>query len=201
MVKISTDSTCDLPQSVFEQLNIDVLPLTINCGDKSYKDGIDVKPDDVYRYVEEENVVCMTSAINSYEYQELFERQLKEYDTIVHLCISSDMSACYQNACVAAEEFNGKVFVVDARNLSSGIGLLVIKAAEMAKEGRCADEILSRINELLGKVEASFVVNTMDYLKRGGRCSALQAFGAAVLKIRPCIGVVDGKMIVATTYR
>lgn len=200
MVNISTDSTCDLPQSIFEAYNIGLLPLTINCGDKSYKDGVDMSPDDVYKYVERDNLMCTTAAINTFEYEEHFKNALQGYDAVVHFCISADMSACYQNALLASEQFEN-VYVIDARNLSSGIGLLVFEAAEMAKAGKSASEILARIQEITNKVDASFVVETMDYLKRGGRCTALQAFGAAVLKIKPCIAVIDGKMTVATTYR
>lgn len=200
-LKICADSTCDLSPEILEEFSIRTIPLNIICGDDSYKDGVDIVPENVYRLVAEENKLCSTAAINTFEYQEFFRSILEEAEQLIYISISSELSTCFQNATKASEEFNGRVFVVDSRNLSSGIGHIVYEAALMARDGIDAVDIVKKLNDLIGKVEVGFVVDTMDYLKRGGRCSALTAFGASVLNIKPCIEVIDGKMTVATTYR
>ncbi|MBQ9950313.1 MAG: DegV family protein [Clostridia bacterium] len=200
-IKISADSTCDLSCEILDKFNISIVPLTVVSDGNSYRDGVDITPEEVFRLTEENGKLFSTSAANIYDYTELFTEQLKNYDEVIHICISAEFSTCYRNACTAAEEFGGRVRVVDSRNLSTGMGHVVYEAALMAQSGKSSEEIEAALNKLTDKVEASFVVNSLEYLKRGGRCSALKAFGAAVLQLKPSINVVDGKMTVGDTYR
>ena len=158
----------------------------------SYKDGVDVMPENIFRAVEEGKTV-KTTAVNQFEYEELFKKLLEENDEVVHFCISRDMSSCYSDACEAAEKL-GNVYVVDSRNLSTGIGLLVLEAAEMAAMGKSgAGDFLSG-QARTDKVVATFTVQDIGYLYRGGRCSGLEAVGAKLMHIRPSIEVHEGKM-------
>ena len=198
---VSSDSTCDLSQELVERYGIKIVPLLVVSGSDSYKDGIDITPADVFRLTEETGKLCSTSAVNVYDYSRYFSDFLKDADELIHICISSDFSTCYNNACMAAEEFGGRVVVIDSRNLSTGQGHVVIEAALAVQRGEKLHDIEKMLNELTGRVEASFVVDKLDYLKQGGRCSAVKAFGAAVLQLKPSINVIDGKMTVGQTYR
>lgn len=200
-IKISADSTCDLSAEILDKFDISIVPLTVVSDGNSYRDGVDITPAEVFRLTEENGKIFSTSAANIYDYTEFFTEQLKNCDELIHICISAEFSVCYRNACTAAEEFGGRVRVVDSRNLSTGMGHVVYEAALMVQSGKSSDETEAALNKLTDKVEASFVVNQLDYLKRGGRCSALKAFGAAVLQLKPSINVVDGKMTVGDTYR
>ena len=142
-----------------------------------------------------------TAAVSIADYLDFFGEELKDHDQIVHFTISSDMSACFQNACDAAQEFPGRVFVVDSRNLSTGIGHLVIDGALLAREGKSGEEIKAILDERREKLNVSFVIDTLDYLRKGGRCSTVAALGANLLKLKPCIEVHEGKMSVAKKYR
>ena len=199
-IKITADSTCDLSEELIRKNNITVTPLTVSCAGESYKDGVDITPDELYRKIGETGQLGTTAAVNVQDYLDVFGELLKEYDAIVHFTISAQMSACYQNACIAAREL-GRVYVVDSRNLSTGIGHLVLDACEMAAQGVPAQEIKSRLDEKREKLDVSFVVDTLEYLRRGGRCTALAALGANLLKLHPCIYVKDGAMGVGKKYR
>ncbi len=200
-IKISADSTCDLSKEILDRFNITIIPLTVVSGDKSFKDGIDITTDEIFRITEESGKLCSTAAVNVYDYTELFKNFLKDCDALIHVCISSDFSTCYQNACVAAKEFDGRVRVIDSRNLSTGMGHVVYEAALLAQGNDDLDTIEKKLIDLTSRVEASFVIDKLDYLKRGGRCSAVKAFGASVLMLKPSINVIDGKMTVGDTYR
>ena len=199
-VKISADSTCDLSPELIEQYGIGITPLYVIMDGKSYRDGLDIDPQRIYAHVAGGGELCSTAAVSAADYYEYFSKQLEEYDAVVHFHISSDMSACYQNACIAASEL-GSVYPVDSRNLSTGIGQLVLDAAIMAREGVDAAEIKRRLDEKKQKLDVSFVVDTLDYLRKGGRCSTLTAMGANLLSLKPCIEVKDGKMGVGKKYR
>ncbi len=199
-IKILSDSTCDLSPELLEKYEIDLTPLTVTLGEKSGKDGIDVTPGDIYAYVEKTGVLPVTSAINTFEYREYFQKWTGQGYSVVHFCLGSGFSSTCGNACAAAKELE-RVYVVDSRNLSTGQGLLVMKAAELRDEGKSAEEIRRVCTELTEKVEASFVLDSLDYLYKGGRCSALAAFGGNLLKIKPCIEVQDGKMLPGRKYR
>ena len=201
-IKISADSTCDLSPELVEAYGVDITPLYIVMGEETLRDGLDVKPEDLYRRFRETGKLCQTAAVNVADYTAFFKKQLETYDAVIHFTISSDMSGCYQNACIAAEDFPGRVFPVDARKLSTGIGHLVLDAADMAKAGELtAAEIADILNEKKAKLDVSFVIDTMEFLKAGGRCSSLAAFGANLLSLKPSIEVKEGKMGVGKKYR
>lgn len=199
-VKIISDSTCDLSPELLRQYDISITPLSVCCGERVGADGTEITPDDIYEYVHAEGKLPQTSAVNVADYMEEFHRWTKQGYCVVHFCISSDFSSTYQNACLAAKEV-GNVFVVDSRNLSTGQGLLVLHAAEMAANGYYAQEIWETCSAMAKRVEASFVIDSLDYLYKGGRCSALGAFGGNLLRLKPCIEVRDGKMTPGKKYR
>ena len=199
-VKIIADSTCDLSPELVERYGIEIVPLTVTLGDRSGKDGVSVFPEDIYEYVSKTGKLSKTSAVNVAEYIEVFTKWRDQGFEIVQVCISSDFSSSFNNARLAAEEVGG-VYVVDSRNLSSGQGLVVLRAADFAAEGLSAEEIAKKCTDLTSRVEASFVVNTIDFLYKGGRCSALAALGANLLRIKPCIEVDSGKMRPGKKYR
>ncbi|MBQ1186330.1 MAG: DegV family protein [Clostridia bacterium] len=199
-VLITRDSTSDLPKELIEKYNIKTIPLGITLGDRTYQDGIDIDPDFIYKYHEEHGVLPKTSAANIGELTDFFAPFVEEGYEIVHFAISSKMSSTYQNSLLAAEEFEG-IYVVDTANLSTGEALLILKAAELAEEGKSAKEIHEEITALVPYVDASFVIDNLEYLHKGGRCSALAALGANLLKLKPCIQVKDGSMGVCKKYR
>ena len=200
-IKISADSTCDLSPQLIQRYDIGISPLYIVRDGESLVDGVDITPDEIYAHVEAGGSMCSTAAVSVYDYVEFFRKELESADAVVHFHISGDMSACYQNACIAAAEV-GNVYPVDARNLSTGIGLLVLEAAELARAGQLtAQEIQERMNQRRELLDVSFVVEQLGYLRKGGRCSSVAALGANMLSLRPCIQVKDGKMGVGKKYR
>jgi len=200
MIKITADSTCDLSPQLLEEYDITLMPLHVLINDDDFRDGIDITPKDIFRYVGEEGKSCRTAAVNTFEYETMFEEVSPKYDAVIHISLGSDFSSCFQNAKIAAEKFDN-VFVVDSSNLSTGSGHVVLDAALMAKEGREPQAIIAHLEEIIPKVDASFVIDRMDYLRKGGRCSGIEAFGATLLKIKPSIEVIDGKMTVGKKYR
>ena len=199
-VKISSDSVCDLSPEQREALGLPILPLYVMLDGKERRDGVDIVPEDIYNHVAAGGAIGSTAAISVADYIDFFNKQLEDCDQLVHFHISSSMSSCYQNACIAAEEV-GNVYSIDSENLSTGIGLQVLDAFEMAEKGMSAEEIQAAINFRRGNIEASFVVDSVDFLHKGGRCSAVAALGANLLGLKPCIEVVDGAMGVAKKYR
>lgn len=199
-VIISSDSTSDLSVQLREHYNIKILPLGVTLGDKTYKDGVDVNPDDIYAYHTKTGELPKTTAANVGESADFFSELVKDGNAVIHFTISSTMSSTYRNACIAAEEFEN-VYVIDSANLSTGSGLLVINAAEMAAKGMEAKEIVAEIEKLKSCVDASFVIDSLEYLHKGGRCSALAMLGANLLKLKPCIEVKNGSMGVGKKYR
>ena len=199
-IKISSDSTCDLSSQQIAKHNIGILPLTVTMGDQNYLDGVDLHYAQIYDHVAKGGNLPSTSANNIGQYIEAFESYLKEYDAVIHLNISSGFSSCYQNACLAAEEMEN-VYIINSYNLSTGQGLLVMKAAELAESGMDVHEIVDILNETAGRVEASFILDQLEYMKKGGRCSSVAVLGANLLKLKPCIEVKDGKMGVVKKYR
>ena len=195
--QITSDSTCDLSP---EQYNIRLLPLYVSMDGKTLRDGVDVKPDDIYAHVSAGGSLPQTAAVNLADYVRAFTELSKKNDFVIHVCISLDFSCCYQNAKLAAADFDN-VYVVDSRNLSTGHGLVVLEAERMAREGMAPDDIVAALHDLTGRVEASFILDRLDYMKKGGRCSAVTLLGANLLRLRPCIEVRDGKMGVGKKYR
>ena len=199
-VKITSDSTCDLSPELIEKYDIAITPLSVHCGDKVGRDGVEITPETIYDYVDASGQLPRTSAVNVFDYVREFRHWRQQGYSIVHFCISSDFSSSHQNACIAAQEFTN-VYPVDSRNLSTGIGHLVLDAAEMAEQGMDAANIASALEKKREKLDVSFVIDTLEYLKRGGRCSALVAMSANLLHLKPCIEVKDGKMGVGHKYR
>ena len=197
---IASDSTCDLSPELIERYGIKVLPLKVSVGGKNYTDGVDVDPDMIYDIYEKTGELPKTAAVNIAYFEDFFEEYAEKGYSIIVFTISSEMSSTFKHAQLAAEEYDN-IYVVDTKNLSTGVGLLVVTAAEMAKEGRSAAEIAKRCEELVPCVDASFVIDSLEFLYKGGRCSAVAAAGAAVLGLKPCIYVKDGKMSVGKKYR
>lgn len=199
-IKIISDSTCDLSKELLEQNNISLVPLTIVKDDQSFQDGIDILPSVIFDHVAAGGALCSTAAVNMGEYADIFSKYVNDYDGVVHINISSEFSSCYQNACLAAAEFDN-VRVIDSRNLSTGHGLVVLKAVELAKTCQDLDELKQQLDEFTSRVEASFLLSRLDYMVKGGRCSAVVALGANLLNLKPCIEVRNGKMTVVKKYR
>ena len=199
-IKIISDSTGDLSPELIEKYDIAIVPLYVLMGDNMQKDGLEVTPEDIYAHVEKTGKLPSTSAPNLGDFQDEFKKWRDQGYDIVHFNISSDFSSSYQNACAAAEGMDG-VYVVDTRNLSTGSGLVVLHGAELAQQGKSAAEIKAACDAMVDKVEASFVVDSIDYLHKGGRCSSVAALGANLLKLKPLIEVVDGKMKAGKKYR
>ena len=164
-IKISADSTCDLSPELIETYNIGITPLYIEKGGQNCRDGMDITPQEIFDYVRSGKGVCRTAAVNVGDYTAFFKKCRENYDAVIHFNISSDFSSCYQNACTAAAEFEN-VYVVDSRNLSTGIALLVLDAAERAEKGEDPKEIAALMRETAEKVEASFVIDTLFYLQK-----------------------------------
>ncbi len=198
-IKVTVDSTNDLSREIMDRFDITALPLAVNMGDKLYRDMVDITPDDIYAHVDAGGSLPKTSAINAAEYEEFFKKFLGEYDAVIHINLSSEMSTCHNSARMAAEDL--PVHVVDSRNLSTGSALLALLACEKAAAGEDAAKIAEDLRGMTDKVDASFVVSRLDYLHKGGRCSTIAMLGANVLKLKPCIEVHDGKMGVAKKYR
>jgi len=199
-VKITADSTCDLPKELIEKYNIGITPLYIIKDEKPYKDSIEITVSDVFEYVESGKGITRSNAINVSEYQEYFTEWLKDCDAIIHINLSSQISACNQSAIIAAEDFDN-VYIIDSKSLSTGSGQTVIEAAILAESGMDPKEIVEKLEAFIPKVNTSFVIGTLKYLKLGGRCSSLAALGANLLKLNPCIEMVNGKMEVGKKYR
>lgn len=203
MIKIISDSTCDLSKDLIEKYDIAILPLHIHLGEDEYQDGVTITPDEIYTWADANNTTPKTSAASMLEVIDMFEPYIKNGDEVISFSIASGMSANNNVMRLAAEDLEAedKIHVIDSANLSTGIGLLVIEAAIMAKEGKSAKEIVSRIEELKSLVSASFVVDTLTYLHRGGRCSSVAALAGSALKLHPKIVVENGAMGANKKYR
>jgi len=199
-IKITADSTCDLSKELMEENNIEILPLYVVKDGASYRDGLEITPQDIFDFVAQGNDPCKTAAVSEADYADCFSRLSSQYDAVIHINISAEFSSCYQNACLAAQQFSN-VYPVDSRNLSTGSGHVVMEAVRLVNMGLAAEDIVRRLQELAGRVEASFLIDSLEYLYKGGRCSSLAALGANLLHLKPCIEVVDGKMKVGKKYR
>ena len=201
-VVLTADSTCDLTEDLKKECQVSYTPLHIVLGDKSFEDGVNIMPPDIYKNFEATGELPRTAAVSAGEYIDVFSTLVEKGNSVVHINLGSAISSSYQNACIAAEEV-GNVFVVDSCNLSTGSGHLVIEAAKMVKEGLEAKEIAERLRKMTKKVHSSFVIDKLDYLRAGGRCSTLAMLGANLLKIKPSIIVNnnDGSMTLGKKYR
>ena len=199
-IKILSDSTCDLPKEILDKYDISLFPLTVIKDSVNYLDNVTITPADIFAHVAAGGDLCSTAAGNVTEYQTLFAQYADKYDGIVHINLGSGFSSSYQNACIAAMDYDN-IVVIDSQNLSTGQGHIVIKAAELAAKCESLAQLKEQIEAYVPKVEASFVLDQLKYMAKGGRCSAAAALGANLLNLKPCIEVRDGKMSVVKKYR
>lgn len=199
-IKVLSDSTCDLPEELIQKYDITIVPLTIIKDGEAYSDGITITPAEIFAHVAAGGGLCSTAAVSVGEYAQWFEKYAADYDGIIHVNISSEFSCSYQNACLAAEEFDN-VRVVDSRNLSTGQGLVVLQICKLAATCQTLDELHEKAQAFTEKVEASFLLDRLEYMVKGGRCSSAAALGANLLNLKPCIEVKNGKMGVVKKYR
>lgn len=199
-IKITSDSTCDLPVALQEKYDIGICPLTIVKDGACFQDNVTITPSDIFAHVAAGGDLCSTAAYNIADYQNFFRRYAQQYDAVFHISLGSGFSSTYQNACIAAEEFDN-VWVIDSQNLSTGHGLVVLEACELAAEATDPEQMKLQLQEFTTRVEASFVLDQLAYMVKGGRCSAAAALGANLLNLKPCIEVKNGKMSVVKKYR
>ena len=197
MVKIISDSTCDLSQELLKEHDIEIIPLLVTFNEDTFQDGVDIDASKIYEEVAKRNILPKTSAVSAMALEELFRKWVDQGYDVVYTGISSKMSSTYNNAVLAANEIgNDKVFVVDSKNLSTGIGLTVLKACRDRDKGLSAKEIVENMKYNIDRVKAQFAIERMDYLHKGGRCSGIARFAATLLRIKPIIFVRDGSMTV-----
>lgn len=201
-VLLTADSTCDLSEETRERFRVITHPLHVVLEGESYDDGVNLVPDDIYRTYEEKKVLPKTAAVNAAEFIDFFTPYIEQGYEIVHINLGSGLSVTHSNCRMAAEELEG-VYVVDSCNLSTGSGLLVLEAAERIATGMPAEQVAREVQELASTVSASFVLDTLEFLHKGGRCSSLAMMGANLLQLKPCIEVdnTSGKMGVGKKYR
>lgn len=201
-VVLCADSTCDLTPELKERYGVHTYPFHVTLGEDAYRDGVDLTPDDIYRIYNEKHILPKTSAINTAEYIDFCKQFIDDEHEVVYINLGSGLSVSHNNCRMAAEELPG-LYVVDSCNLSTGMGLLVLEAAERIAGGMSAKQVAEEVQALAAKVEASFVIDTLEFLYKGGRCSALAMMGANLLQLKPCIEVdnTSGKMGVGKKYR
>ncbi|MBE7075921.1 MAG: DegV family protein [Clostridiales bacterium] len=198
-IMISAESTIDLPKELLAEFKISTIPFMVILGENEYKDG-EITPKDIFEFVDKNKILPKTAAINEEQYKDYFQELLKESDAVVHICLSSEISSACAHA-KEAEKLFKNVYVVDSKSLSTGIALLAIYARKLADQGVEPKEIAKKLEERVPFIQASFVVKKLDYLYKGGRCSAVSYFGANIFQIRPQILLKDGKMGVHKKYR
>lgn len=199
-IRITSESTCDLNHLV-EERNIGIMALQVNLGENAYRDGVDITPEKIFAFVAETGTLPKTAAPSIGEYEEFFEKELAGYDALIHINISSKSSGSHNFAKSAAEAFNGKVYVVDSKALSSGQGLLVLKACDLRDEGKSAEEIVKTLEEVRERINTSFVPDNLDYLHKGGRVSGMVKTVAGMFKIHPQILMEDGQLVPGKKYK
>ena len=197
-IAISTETTLDIPKEMQKEYDINVIPFTVILGDKSGFDG-DITPEEIFKYVDETGVLPKTSAVNEYQYDKYFTKLLRSYDAVIHISLSSGISSACENAKKIAS-IMPNVYVIDSQSLSTGIALLAIYARKLADKGLAPEEIVEKVEARVPYVQASFVINSLNYLYKGGRCSGIARFSAALFRIKPQIIVKDGKMAPQKKY-
>lgn len=201
-IQFTTEVSSDIPKELLAEKHIDTVPLQVHLEDKEYKDG-DLTNREVYDIFQSKKALPSTSAVSVGDYQDLFLPYLKEGKTVIHIAMSSGISSTYQNACIAAEDLEdeGKVYVIDGKALSQATSILVYKGVEMAEAGKSAEEIVEALTALVPKLDSSFMITNLEFLKHGGRCSTLAALGANLLKLKPMINMDGGSMSTDKKYR
>ena len=199
-IKITADSTCDLSKQLVEQYNVAISPLHVSVGADDFHDGVTIVPEDIYNFYATNKQLPKSGACSAVEYEEFFQKQLDDgYEAVIHFNLSSEMSASYNNAVTAAQNLQN-VYVVDSRNLSTGTGLLVLYACDLANEGFAPEEIVKKVSARLDAVRASFIIDTLEYLHKGGRCTTLVYYAANLMSLKPTIEVKGGKMGVGSKF-
>lgn len=199
-IKITSDSTCDLPAELIEKYNIGITPLIVVKEDCQYLDAVNITAAEIFEHVANGGNLCTTAALNIDDYRREFAKYSDRYDGVIHINIGSGFSSCYQNASIAAMDFPN-VRVIDSQSLSTGQGQIVLQATRLAKTAQDLDQLKADLDEFTSHVEISFLLDRLDYMVKGGRCSSATALGANLLHLRPCIEVRDGKMVVVKKYR
>lgn len=202
-IKITADSTCDLAPRQVQAQQIEIMPLFVNKGNESFLDGVSITPTDIFAHVAAGGALCTTAAVPVGYYQERFAALSQAYDAVIHVSLGSGFSATHHNALLAAAEFP-HVRVVDSRNLSTGHGHVVLEACRLAEtvtELGELDAICAKLDAFAARVDTSFLLDRLDYMVKGGRCSSVVALGANLLNLKPCIEVVNNKMIIGKKYR
>jgi DegV family protein with EDD domain len=201
-IALSAESSIDLPKELLSKYDISTVPFTVVLGEETGLDGV-LTVDDLYSFTDRTGKLAKTSAVNTYQYEEHFRKILQTSDCLIHFSISSELSSAYQNAVVAAneDEFKGKVFVIDTKNISTGIALLAIYARKLVDSGLPPEEIVKKVESRSPFLRVTSCLEAVEYLYKGGRCSLLSLLGANLLRIRPEIGVRDGKMVAMRRYR
>lgn len=199
-VIVTADSVCDLPEELLKEFDVAVLPLTVTVGENSYRDGLDIDPTKIFELYREKKLLPKTAAISPAEFMDHFRPLVDEGYEVVHICIGSKLSATYQNCCIAAEELQG-VYPIDSCQLSTGEALVVLEACRLRDEGLSGREISDALSGFIPKVDASFVLDTLEFIWKGGRCSGVTALGANLLNIKPALEMRDGGLRVCKKYR
>jgi DegV family protein with EDD domain len=199
-IALGSESTVDLPKDLLAEYDIATVPFTLSMGEKVGLDG-EILGKDLFDYVAKTGQLPHTAAVNVAQYEEHFRKLLQDHDCVIQITISSYLSSAYQNALAAAKSFPGKIYVIDSLSLSTGIALPCLYAHKLIAAGRSPEEIVRLVRERIPHIQASFAIESVDYLYKGGRCSALAALGANLLHIRPQIIVKDGKMISGKKFR
>lgn len=201
-IKIISDSTCDLTPEQVKMHNICIVPLYVVFEGESFRDGTEIDTEKLYEMVEKKKILPKTSAPSPQDFYNIFESEIEKGNKIIYIGLSSKLSSTIQNARIAAEEFDtGNIEIIDSENLSSGIGLLVMKAVDYRERGMDLQEIAESVRGMIPKVRTRFIINTLDYLYKGGRCSALESFVGSLLRIRPIVTVKSGTMILEEKIR
>ena len=199
-IAVSCESACDLTKEIIKENNINVIPFHVVLGDEEVLDDGSFTSENLFEFVEKNGVLPKTAAITVGEYEDFFKDMLKNYDAVIHICISSELSSSQNNAIMAANNVKN-VYVIDSKNLSTGIGLIVLSACEKVKKSMEITDIVQKLNSEVQRVQASFVLNTLKYMHKGGRCSVFTLLGATALGIKPEIKVTNGKMGVNKKYK
>lgn len=199
-VVITVDSAADLPEKLAEKYDIKIMPMCVIADGKTLRDGVDISAGGIFGYVEKNGVIPKTSAVSPGEYMDFFASFLKEGKAVVHLSFCSELSSTHRNAKLASARL-GEVYAIDTRNLAGGISLLAMKACRMRDEGRTAEEIIVEMKKLIPKARVSYLLDDIDFLKKSGRCSAAEAWGANLLSVKPCAAMVNGRIEVIKKYR
>lgn len=199
-VVITADSAADLPKEIAEKYDIKIMPMNVIVDGKVLRDGENVTPEYIFGYVEKNGEIPKTSAVSPGEYMDFFEPFLKEGNAVVHLSFCSELSSTHRNAKLASARL-GDVYALDTRSLAGGMSLLALKACGMRDKGASAEEIIYELQRLIPKTKVSYLLDSIEFLRKGGRCSSAAAWGANLLSVKPCAAVVDGKIDVIKKYR